>query len=81
MPRASDRVAAGVVVAVNRAHGTGCTLSAAITAAMALGVKLEDAIQTAKLYVTRALANAEPVGHGATPLNHLIKPEEIKGRR
>jgi hydroxymethylpyrimidine/phosphomethylpyrimidine kinase len=48
---------------------------------MALGVKLEDAIQTAKLYVTRALANAEPVGHGATPLNHLIKPEEIKGRR
>jgi len=70
-------------VAVNRAHGTGCTLSAAITAAMALGVQLEDAIQTAKLYVTRALATAERVGHGATPLNHLIKPEEIeeiKGR-
>lgn len=62
-------------VAINRAHGTGCTLSAAIAAAMALGMELEDAIQTAKLYVTHALATAEQVGHGATPLNHLIKPE------
>jgi hydroxymethylpyrimidine/phosphomethylpyrimidine kinase len=65
-------------VAVNRAHGTGCTLSAAIAAALALGMQLENAIQTAKLYVTRALAAAERVGHGAAPLNHLIKPEEIK---
>jgi hydroxymethylpyrimidine/phosphomethylpyrimidine kinase len=65
-------------VTVSRAHGTGCTLSAAIAAAMALGLQLEYAIQTAKLYVTRALATAERVGHGATPLNHLIKPEEIK---
>lgn len=65
-------------VAVSRAHGTGCTLSAAVAAAMALGLQLEDAIRTAKLYVTRALTTAERVGHGATPLNHLIKPEEIK---
>lgn len=63
-------------VAVSRAHGTGCTLSAAIAAAMALGMQLEDAIEAAKRYVTRALATAERVGHGATPLNHLIKPEE-----
>ena len=63
-------------VAVSRAHGTGCTLSAAITAAMARGKPLEDAIETAKRYVTRALVAAERVGHGATPLNHLIKAEE-----
>jgi hydroxymethylpyrimidine/phosphomethylpyrimidine kinase len=62
-------------VAVTRAHGTGCTLSAAIAAGMALGMPLEDAIDAAKRYVTRALATAERIGHGATPLNHLIKPE------
>jgi hydroxymethylpyrimidine/phosphomethylpyrimidine kinase len=67
-------------VAISRPHGTGCTLSAAIAAGMALGAELEDAIHTAKLYVTRALATAERVGHGATPLNHLIRPEEIKDR-
>jgi hydroxymethylpyrimidine/phosphomethylpyrimidine kinase len=63
-------------IAVGRAHGTGCTLSAAIAAAIALGAHLEDAVQTAKRYVTQALATAERVGHGAIPLNHLIKPEE-----
>jgi hydroxymethylpyrimidine/phosphomethylpyrimidine kinase len=63
-------------VAVNRAHGTGCTFSAAIAAALARGMQLEDAIGAAKRYVTCALAAAQRVGHGATPLNHLIKPEE-----
>jgi hydroxymethylpyrimidine/phosphomethylpyrimidine kinase len=65
-------------VSVSRPHGTGCTLSAAIAAGMALGLQLEDAIARAKRYVTRALATAERVGHGATPLNHLIKPEETE---
>ena len=74
-------------VAVSRAHGTGCTLSAAIAAAMALGADLETAIEIAKDYVTRALAAAQRVGHGAAPLNHLIKPdlkqiaENSQGRR
>jgi hydroxymethylpyrimidine/phosphomethylpyrimidine kinase len=62
-------------VAIGRAHGTGCTLSAAIAAAMALGAQLEDAIEAAKRYVTLALTAAERVGHGATPLNHLVKPD------
>lgn len=62
-------------IAITRAHGTGCTLSAAIAASMALGANLEAAIEMAKHYVTRALASAERVGHGAAPLNHLIKPE------
>jgi hydroxymethylpyrimidine/phosphomethylpyrimidine kinase len=60
-------------IAVVRAHGTGCTLSAAIAASMALGADLEAAVETAKNYVTRALATAERVGHGATPLNHLVQ--------
>jgi len=45
---------------------------------MAVGAHLEAAIEAAKHYVTRALATAERVGHGAAPLNHLIKPEEIE---
>jgi len=65
-------------VAVSRAHGTGCTLSAGIAAAMALGLQLEDAIGTAKQFVTRALATAERVGHGAIPVNHLSRPEQPK---
>jgi len=65
-------------IAVSRAHGTGCTLSAAIAASMAVGAHIEAAIETAKRYVTRALATAERVGHGAAPLNHLVKPEETE---
>src|SRR5262249_43942733 len=63
-------------VPISRAHGTGCTLSAAIAAAMALNKQLEEAIETAKHYVTRALLAAERIGHGATPLNHLAGLEK-----
>lgn len=38
-------------------HGTGCTLSAAITAGLAAGVPLEQAVGNAKRFVTRAIAN------------------------
>jgi hydroxymethylpyrimidine/phosphomethylpyrimidine kinase len=62
-------------VAVARAHGTGCTLSAAITAGLARGRKLDEAVTAAKNYVMRALQNHPDIGHGATPLNHLIAPE------
>ena len=37
-------------------HGTGCTLSAAITAGLAAGLRLEDAIARAKKFVTGAIA-------------------------
>ncbi|MGH8014055.1 MAG: bifunctional hydroxymethylpyrimidine kinase/phosphomethylpyrimidine kinase [Candidatus Binataceae bacterium] len=59
-------------VAVARAHGTGCTLSAAIAAGLARGRKLEDAVVEAKDYVTRALEDRPAIGHGAAVLNHGI---------
>jgi hydroxymethylpyrimidine/phosphomethylpyrimidine kinase len=37
-------------------HGTGCTYSAAITAGLAAGLPLENAIRQAKKFVTRAIA-------------------------
>ncbi|HKV53985.1 MAG TPA: bifunctional hydroxymethylpyrimidine kinase/phosphomethylpyrimidine kinase [Candidatus Binataceae bacterium] len=61
-------------IRVERAHGTGCTLSAAVTASLALGAELGDAIDAGKRFVTDALATAPRVGHGATPLNHMVKP-------
>jgi hydroxymethylpyrimidine/phosphomethylpyrimidine kinase len=54
-----------------RAHGAGCTLSAAIAARLALGDPLADAIGAAKHFVTRAIAQSPELGRGARPLNHL----------
>ncbi|HET9220656.1 MAG TPA: bifunctional hydroxymethylpyrimidine kinase/phosphomethylpyrimidine kinase [Terriglobia bacterium] len=50
-------------------HGTGCVLSAAITAWLASGVPLEEAVQRAKRYVTEAIANSLRLGKGTGPVN------------
>jgi hydroxymethylpyrimidine/phosphomethylpyrimidine kinase len=51
-------------------HGTGCTLSAAITALLAAGLPLEEAIAGAKGYLEGAIAGAPRLGRGASPLCH-----------
>ena len=57
-------------------HGTGCTLSSAIAANLALGHRLSDAVERAKAYVHGAIAaGAEVViGGGQGPLNHGFAP-------
>lgn len=52
-------------------HGTGCTYSAAITAELAKGTPLPDAVARAKTFVTRAIQWAPGLGHGNGPLNHF----------
>ena len=54
-------------------HGTGCTLSSAIAAFLARGMKLFDAITLAKSYVTAAIGAADQlsVGHGHGPVHHF----------
>ncbi len=52
-------------------HGTGCTFSAAIAAQLALGRELEEAVERAKGYVTRAISEAFELGKGHGPLNHF----------
>lgn len=54
-------------------HGTGCTLSAAITAELAHGASLHEATRTSKTYVTAAIAAAHQltVGHGHGPTHHF----------
>ena len=58
-------------VRTRNTHGTGCTLSAAIAALLALGRPLEEAVAEAKAYLTWALLAAPPLGHGHGLLNHL----------
>jgi hydroxymethylpyrimidine/phosphomethylpyrimidine kinase len=50
-------------------HGTGCVLSAAITAGLARGLPLFDAILRAKEFVTEAIRNSLRLGKGAGPVN------------
>jgi hydroxymethylpyrimidine/phosphomethylpyrimidine kinase len=56
----------------NPLHGTGCTLSAAITAGFALGWPLEAAVANALDFVERAIAAAPAIGGGFGPLNHMV---------
>ena len=51
-------------------HGTGCTLSAAITARIALGDGLGDAVAAGLEFVHRAIRTAPGIGGGHGPLNH-----------
>ncbi len=53
-------------------HGTGCTLSAAIAANLALGKDLWTAVQTAKEYVTNALIYSLDIGKGQGPVGHFF---------
>ncbi|MBS7562936.1 bifunctional hydroxymethylpyrimidine kinase/phosphomethylpyrimidine kinase [Mucilaginibacter sp. Bleaf8] len=58
-------------------HGTGCTLSSAITAYLARGLGLIQAIEQAGTYVNNAIAHGKAVktGEGNGPLNHFFAPE------
>ena len=54
-------------------HGTGCTYSAAITAGLALGMRMEDAIARAKRFIHEAIRTNPGLGRGAGPVNHLVE--------
>ena len=60
----------------NNTHGTGCTLSAALCANLALGKDLRESAKLAKDYLNRALAAGKDwqLGMGKGPLNHFPKP-------
>ena len=52
-------------------HGTGCSFSAALTAHLALGRRLPEAIPLAQEYVAGAIRHAPGLGRGSGPLNHF----------
>ena len=51
-------------------HGAGCTFSAALTAALAKGQEVPDAVATAKAFVIAAMSAGVLIGAGHAPLNH-----------
>ncbi|MGC8723216.1 MAG: bifunctional hydroxymethylpyrimidine kinase/phosphomethylpyrimidine kinase [Acidobacteriota bacterium] len=51
-------------------HGTGCTFSAALTALLARGLPLREALSEAKAFITEAVRTAPGLGRGHGPVNH-----------
>jgi hydroxymethylpyrimidine/phosphomethylpyrimidine kinase len=62
---------AGQRIATPHTHGTGCAYSAAITAELAGGASLPDAIARAKSFIAKAIASSPGIGHGHGPINHF----------
>jgi hydroxymethylpyrimidine/phosphomethylpyrimidine kinase len=54
-------------------HGTGCTLSSAIAANLALGLPIERAVEKAKAYVTTAIEHSLSIGKGHGPTHHFYE--------
>ena len=71
----SQRLASTRVPSRN-VHGTGCTLSSAIAAHLALGHPLGDSVRLARSFILGAIAQGADVttGHGHGPLNHGFAP-------
>lgn len=59
-------------------HGTGCTLSSAIAANLAMGFDMKTAVKNSKGYITAALSDMLDLGHGSGPLNHMYKINPTK---
>jgi hydroxymethylpyrimidine/phosphomethylpyrimidine kinase len=54
-------------------HGTGCTLSSAIAANLAKGMKVDEAVNEAKRYITVAIEHGFELGKGVGPTNHFYE--------
>ena len=63
-------------IASQNVHGTGCTLSSAMAAYMALGHDLSESVALARTFILGAIAHGANVqtGHGHGPLNHGFSP-------
>ncbi|MEC0130503.1 MULTISPECIES: bifunctional hydroxymethylpyrimidine kinase/phosphomethylpyrimidine kinase [Paenibacillus] len=60
-------------------HGTGCTYSAAVTAELAKGKSVAEAIQTAKAFIQAAIEDELSIGAGHGPTNHFAYQNRLRG--
>ncbi|GAB3528617.1 bifunctional hydroxymethylpyrimidine kinase/phosphomethylpyrimidine kinase [Pontibacter brevis] len=74
------RVFQSEAIASKNTHGTGCTLSSAIAAFLAMRVELTEAIEQAREYVHHAIDQGKDVqtGEGHGPLNHFFQPQKLQ---
>ncbi|MEG0971023.1 MAG: bifunctional hydroxymethylpyrimidine kinase/phosphomethylpyrimidine kinase, partial [Acidaminococcaceae bacterium] len=63
---------AGERIATKNIHGTGCTLSSALAANLAVGKPLPEAVKASKQYVTLAIRNGLSIGGGCGPTHHFV---------
>ncbi len=61
-------------------HGTGCTLSASVTALLAKETPLREAVSIAIDFVQEAIASAPHLGSGNGPLNHFAGSAAMNSR-
>jgi hydroxymethylpyrimidine/phosphomethylpyrimidine kinase len=62
-------------------HGTGCTYAAALTAFLANGEKLEDAVVSAKHFIHAAIEDGLNIGGGNGPTNHWAYGRRMKNEK
>lgn len=60
------------LITTDNTHGTGCTLSAAICANLALKIDLWSSVIAAKKYITNALKHSLDIGTGSGPVGHFF---------
>jgi hydroxymethylpyrimidine/phosphomethylpyrimidine kinase len=74
-----ERVYKSAAIDSGNTHGTGCSLSSAIAAYIALGNDLQTAISKSKLYIQQAIEHGKDVktGDGHGPLNHFFDPQKL----
>lgn len=78
----SEHVWTDARIDTRNTHGTGCTLSAAIAAYLALGHDMLQAVQRGRVYLRAALAAGAHVqlGDGHGPVNHGFDPQPMQTR-
>ncbi|WP_018591088.1 bifunctional hydroxymethylpyrimidine kinase/phosphomethylpyrimidine kinase [Terrisporobacter glycolicus] len=54
-------------------HGTGCTISSAITSHLALGYDIKESVKLSKEYITEAIKHSFDIGQGVGPVHHFYK--------
>jgi hydroxymethylpyrimidine/phosphomethylpyrimidine kinase len=72
------KILTGKQIDTTNTHGTGCTLSAAVAANLAMGKDLLTSVQQAKQYVTTALSYSLDIGKGQGPVGHFFPLLEVR---
>lgn len=69
----------GISVNTRNTHGTGCTLSSAITSYLAREMDMNTAIAMAKAYLSGAILAGKDIkiGEGHGPVNHFYEPKSL----
>ncbi|ATH59616.1 MULTISPECIES: bifunctional hydroxymethylpyrimidine kinase/phosphomethylpyrimidine kinase [Staphylococcus] len=58
-------------------HGTGCTFSAVITAELAKGKSMYEAVRKAKKFISLSIKYTPEIGQGRGPVNHFAYMKEV----